>query len=652
MRFHRRLLLLLSFSVPLVHAASDVPDWVKEAASISVPGYPAKVTSVVLLQEESVTVDADGRRVMHERGAIKVLQPSSEKIGAYRSYNTKSGRIRDFQGWLIPPSGKPIHYAKNQVLDVAGVGQGEVYDEYREKVLECGTAAPGSVFAWEVTEEERTVFTQDAYRFQWRSPVLVSRFTLTMPVAWEAKGVVFNADKQEPQVSGNTYTWEMRNLPWREREEYSPALAALVPRLVVSYFPPTDNRAGLQGLKDWTAVSAWLATLTEPAAEATEAVRAKARQLTAGASTELDRIRAIAAFAQQTKYVEVSLNITRGGGYTPHRAEETLSRNYGDCKDKATLMRALLKGIGIESYLTHISADDRSYVRSEWASPTQFNHAIVAIRVSDAISLPTVLPDTPLGRLLIFDPTDPITPVGDLPQEEQGSQALVIASTRGALLTMPLLPASANRIESTVEAAVDADGRLDAKIQRQYFGQSAIPLRGVQTYLGSDELKKAFEKGFSRRVGATTVRSVTTAAHPEENRLSVSMDLGAERFAQNMQGRLYVVRPGMLSSGGDYFLPSKPRTAPVKLESDLRRDSIKIKLPPGFKLDELPSPVKIESPYGSLETAWKVDSGEIVMTQTLEIRDKIASPSEYADVRRFFDQLTGAESAPIVFVKQ
>ncbi len=109
--------------------------------------------------------------------------------------------------------------------------------------------------------------------------------------------------------------------------------------------------------------------MVDPAAAVTDTVRAKALQLTAAATGELDKIRAIAAFAQQTNYVEVSLNITRGGGYTPHTAAESLARNYGDCKDKATLMRALLKAVGIDSYLATISADDRTYVRPEWASP-------------------------------------------------------------------------------------------------------------------------------------------------------------------------------------------------------------------------------------------------------------------------------------------
>jgi hypothetical protein len=518
-------------------------------------------------------------------------------------------------------------------------------------VLECGAAAPGSVFAWEVTEEEKTVFTQDRFSFQGRDPVLISRFILNLPAAWEARGIVFNHEKLDPQISNGAYTWELRNLPWIEREDYSPSISALAPHLAVSYFPPADNRGGLQGLKDWTAVSNWLAPMVDPPAAVTDAVRAKALQLTAGAVGELDKIKAIAAFAQQTNYVEVSLNVTRGGGYTPHTAAESLARNYGDCKDKATLMRALLKAVGIDSYLVTISADDRTYVRPEWASPQQFDHAIIAVKVSDDLTLPTVIADSPLGRLLIFDPTDRITPLGSLRTEEQGSYALVISATGGALLKMPLLPAATNRIEAAVEATMNANGGISASLQRQYFGQSGIPLRAVDKLRGHEELQKRFERGFTRRLGGVTIKSVA-AEGSADDRLVVHVDLAAERFGQMMQDRLLIVRPGSLSSGGDYYFTSRKRSSPVKLEADLRHDSIRIKLPGGFKLDELPAPAKVESPYGTVEASWAVRDGEIVMEATLEIRDMVAPASDFAKVRDFFDKVAGVEGAPVVLVRQ
>jgi hypothetical protein len=252
----------------------------------------------------------------------------------------------------------------------------------------------------------------------------------------------------------------------------------------------------------------------------------------------------------------------------------------------------------------------------------------------------------------LFDPTDSITPVGDLPLDEQGSYALVIAGPSGALVRVPVLSARANRIESTVDAALDATGRLDARIQRQYFGQSGVFWRAVEKSEGSTEVKKRFERSYSRRLPGVALNRVATDTLQEENLLAVNLDLAADRFGQLMQGRLFVVRPGLLTSGGEYSFTSRQRTAPVKLEAGLRRDSIRIKLPEGFKLDELPEPAKIESPYGTLEAIWKVQDGEIVMVETLEIREIVAPPSDYAKVRDFFELVAGAHNAPVVLVKQ
>jgi hypothetical protein len=164
-----------------------------------------------------------------------------------------------------------------------------------------------------------------------------------------------------------------------------------------------------------------------------------------------------------------------------------------------------------------------------------------------------------------------------LPTEEQGSYALVIAASGGALLKMPLFPASANRIETSVEASMNANGGINANLQRQYFGQSGIPLRAVDKLRSHEELQKRFERGFTRRLGGVTIKSVA-ANGSADDRLAVNVDLTAEHFGQMMQDRLLIVRPGALSSGGEYVFTSRKRSSPVKLE-DLRHDPIKVKLP-------------------------------------------------------------------------
>ena len=641
---------VLLFCIAGLSAAEEVPQWVRDAAAAQVPSYPAKVATVVLFQEEQLTVDSDGRRVMRERGAVRVLKQAKRRLAAYRTYNTKAGRIREFQAWLLRPGERPFTFPKNAVTDVALSAD---YDEARARIVEPGgDLPPETVFAWDIVEEEKTVFTQYHYMFQESSPVLVSRFILTVPPSWEVSGVMMNHAPLNPQVSGNTYTWELRDLPWIEPEEWSPSYTSLVPRLGINYYPASDARPELRPLRNWAATSAWLSGFSEPAAAVTEAVRSKALELTAGATTEAEKLRRLGKFVQKTNYVEVAMNLERGGGYTPHPADEVLARNYGDCKDKAALMRALLAAVGIKSYAITIYSGDRHMVRPEWPSTWQFNHAIVAIVVSRETTFPAVLEDPKLGRLLIFDPTSSATPLGDLPEYEQDSYALIQAGDKGELVRMPLLPSSDNRIESTAEAQLGLDGHLTAHIAREYFGQSARSLRSSLQRDTQTELTKRFEAGLARRLGGMTLEHLQPADHFDDNRLDLNLDLQVRQFGQFMQQKMLMVSPGALLPDVDYALPAKQRMWPVQLYAEVRKDSVNIALPPEFKVDEIPDALKIDSPYGSYRAEWKVNGAKLSFVQSLEIKDATAPASEYAAIREFFENVSGGQHSAVVLLKQ
>src|SRR5213593_1548775 len=132
-------------------------------------------------------------------------------------------------------------------------------------------------------------------------------------------------------------------------------------------------------------------------------------------SSELEKIGASGRYAKGIQYISIQIGLGSGGGYKPHMAAQSFFKSYGDCKDKVTLMRAMLKVAGIASYPVAIYSGDPFYVRESWPSPQQFNHAIVAISVSDTTPRAASVEHPALGRLLFFDPTDPDTSVGDLP---------------------------------------------------------------------------------------------------------------------------------------------------------------------------------------------------------------------------------------------
>jgi hypothetical protein len=146
---------------------------------------------------------------------------------------------------------------------------------------------------------------------------------------------------------------------------------------------------------------------------------------------------------------------------------------------------------------------------------------ILATKVSDSVTAPTVI-SSPLGRLLIFDPTDDKTPVGDLPFYEQGSYALLLAGDRGDLLRMPVTKPEANLIDVSVDAALDADGRLAVSFLNSKTGQPASIERRFESSEGPDKYKATYQRNLNDRAKGAVISSLAPEDHFDQNKTACS----------------------------------------------------------------------------------------------------------------------------------
>src|SRR5581483_8931446 len=136
-----------------------------------------------------------------------------------------------------------------------------------------------------------------------------------------------------------------------------------------------------------------------------------------------------------------------------------------------------------------------------------------------------------------------------------------------------------------------------------------------------------------------------------DGRMQLSLDFAAERFAQNTSG-LLIVKPGVLALGSDYAFAAGDRKLPVRLDASVYKDTVRIKLPAGFKVDEMPDPLSLEGRYGSYQASWKADGDSVVFEQSTQVRDAMVPPAEYAELRAFFDKIGGGGVAPVVLVRK
>src|ERR1043166_2304801 len=530
------LLLLATVGYAGAAPADEAPSWLQQAASLKLPTYDKEVTAVVLVDDSTTTIDSEGRISEVYNFAVRVIRKEGREYAVGRvGYIPDISKVKDLHGWLIRPSGEVKRYGKDETVDVAGA-LNDVYNEYRmKKIFATDDAEVGSVFGYSYTREDRSVFSQADWSFQNAVPVVNSRYTLILPAGWHAEAVTFNHPNVEPRVTGSTYVWELSNLPAIPDEPLSPSLSNLVARLAVSYYPPaTAASVPLKTFSNWSQVAAWMGELEDPQVQIDDALARKAYELTALAQTEYDKVRAIAHYVQTIQYISIQTGLGRGGGYRPHSSTEVFAKSYGDCKDKANLMRAMLKVVGITSIPVSIYSGDPTYVRADWPSPQQFNHCIIAVKVGDQTQGSTIIKHPTLGRLLIFDPTDPETPLGDLPEQLQGSLALLDTKESTDLVKMPETPPEMNQLERNSRVELAADGTITGKIREQANGQTAADLRTEFRHLTKTEYNGAIEAWITRGASAARLSKIEPTDNHNDGQFTLDVEFTAPAYAQLM----------------------------------------------------------------------------------------------------------------------
>ncbi len=646
------LLAVLIFSSASFGFADSAPDWLRSAATVRNPDYDKDVPAVVLLDEENVSLDSDGKFKIVERYAIRILTLEGRGLAVARAfYLSSTEKISNIEAWAISTRGDVKEFSKKEILDIIS-DTDDVYNEGRVKIIDgSGEMAVGSVFGYTITSEYRPLFYQDVYQFQSRLPTIRSRYVLNLPNGWEAQSLTFNRSDLEPAVNGTTYTWELTELPPIPPEPMSPSVSTLAPFIAVNFSPRSGEQTINKSFGEWKDVSVWASGLYDDRVVINDEVAAKARELTQGAETEIDKIKAIGTYVQNLQYISIDIGVGHGNGYRPRASDVVLDRGYGDCKDKANLMRAMLRALKIDAYPVAIYAGDPGFVRKEWASPRQFNHCIIAVKVSAETKGNTVVEHPVLGRLLIFDATDDLTPVGDLPTTLQGSHGLVIAGDQGELIQMPVAPADVNTMERLVEVSLAENGTIKGKIEENTKGQTSTLERFIYKKNARDDYRKAIEDWLT--VGATAARLVSFETDDKfsEAAFSLKVDFEAPLYGQLMQNRLLIFRPAIVSRSRSIYLTEKTRKNPVKLDSRSFVEKAVFDLPPGFSVDEMPEAVDLKSEFGEYSTRYSVKDGKLAFERKMTMQNAVVPASDYSTVREFFGKVLEAEQAVVVLIR-
>lgn len=417
-------------------------------------------------------------RVQNYEGIQKVGQQIFPYNAANETMEVKSARV-------IKPDGKVITAGAENIVDVSApvVEAAPMYTDARQKHLSVPGLEVGDILEYHAVWKVVTPFTPGQFWSSWdfmtRAVTLDEELTLNVPagLALTVKSPVGVEPVVKTDGERKEYVWKTKN--GKAIERASPFRDPTVFHLtdIMSGFDFTPpKRVLFSTFQNWSEVGKWYAGLSEGRSASTAELKETAKTITSGAKTERAKAEAIYNYVSHIRYVSLSFGL---GRYQPHSAAEVLANRYGDCKDKATLMNALLGAEGIKS--TSALSGVTTTLDEDVPTPEQFDHLVNVITLD--------------GKDIWLDSTVGVGPFEYVVPELRGKEALVI------------VPAGVSKLEAI------ATQKLGAKIYRFNFdSESGTPPREKMWFEAQGGDWEVLLRLFSSRLGKSQMEGMLDKA--------------------------------------------------------------------------------------------------------------------------------------------
>jgi tetratricopeptide (TPR) repeat protein/transglutaminase-like putative cysteine protease len=370
---------------------------------------------------------------------------------------------------------------------------------------------------------------------------------------------------------------------------------------------------------DWLAVAHWYARLQGQRVVVDASVRQKAAELTKGATTAGEKARRLYDYvARNTRYVSLSFGI---GRFQPHSASEVLANGYGDCKDKHTLLEALLQAEGIRSYPVLINS--RRKLDPDMPSPAQFDHVITAV---------------PFGREITWlDTTAEVAPYGMILYQLRNKQALLASDDDMAgLRRTPADSPLKNVVTMTIEGKFTETGAMDTTVDLTAQGDSDWPIREAFRQLPQTEWQRSMQYlstlwGLTGEVSDVHLSSLEDTSKPFHLSYHFHVD---NYFHVPSSGANFHVLPAIEPR------PLSPASRKKPLEpidvgpAEERIYQAHVQFPPNFSI-HIPAAVKMTRDYGEYSSSYSLKGNVLDAERRMVLKVNELPASRRSDVESF-----------------
>ncbi len=609
------LALLCSFPAPAQQSSATpaMPDYSKEAFV-----YEQIITKLAY--------ENDGTVVRNSAAKIRVRSDAGVQHWGLLRFSYQSSvetldiayvRVRKSDGTVVPT---PPDTFQDMAADVAR--EAPFYSDAREKHVAVKGLGVGDVIEYECVSHLQKPLAPGqfwgTFSFTRDSIVLAEQLEISVP---RDRAVKWKSAKIPPAVTEHdkyrVYGWNTSNLKVDAKDDDRTAIQQARGR-----FPAGD--IVFSSFQSWDEVGKWYGSLQAERIKPSPEIQAKAAALTKADATDDAKIAAIYKYVSpEFRYIGIAFGI---GRYQPHTAAEVLANQYGDCKDKHTLLASLLAADGIKAYPALISASRE--IDPDVPSPGQFDHVIGVVPRGD--------------KLLWLDSTAEVSPLGYLVGPLRDKPALLIADDKPAILvTTPADAPFPQREDIKIVGKLSDTDVLNARFERTDRGDAEVLLRAVFRKVPETQWKDLAQGiSYASGFGGTVSDVVASSPTDLENPFHMSYSYNRKDFGGDWENRRITPAIPLILLPGPKNEDETPKD-PIWLGA--RREIVsesRVELPKGLS-PQLPRNVNVARDFAEYHSNYSFENGLLVNKMSLVTtlpEVPVAKYDEYKAFRKWIEE--------------
>ena len=592
-------------------------------------------SKIIIFDSTKVKMMETGLSHVNAHKLIKVLTEEGAVDLRYQTFNydTLSAFIEIKEANIYKKDGRVIHLDKSKIHDYQAPAR-MIYWGARDRMIAFGRLEIGDAIEFKMYKkgfsyallydenDNRYIppmrgHYYDIVPFYSSTPIISKYYEVSVPAEKKLQYEIYNGEVQSSLMFAGDrtkYLWSKSDIKPFEREPHMVSPSNEYTKLLMST------------AEDWQAKSTWFYGVNEDfgSFEYTPAIKTKTDEIIKGAKNDMEKIEKLTHWcAEEIRYSGLSMG--EGEGFTLHKGEMNFNDRCGVCKDKAGMLVTMLRAAGFESYAAMTMAGSRI----DRIPADQFNHSVTLVKYN--------------GEYMLLDPTW-VPGVRELWSSAEQQQGYLMGVPEGApLMVTPISPPEEHYYKvkgksellanGTIKGSliIEAEKQSDSRFRRYLKGTYKASWNGrilelaetISPNIIVKNLKYTDPYDLSRPMKITFDYEILEYAIVTEKVIHFKPIVAGFPFRHNyINGSLFM-------NVSDEERKLGFRTGCSKL-SEL---SETIKLPRGYKIENLPEYESVSGTGADFEAKYELKGSKLTFTEKIVEKKRVYEPEDWESFR-------------------